>query len=293
MLELDSTDRPRLLIAYQPPYDWDAIIAFLAARATPGVESVVADRYERTVSVLGQAGTIAISPSRSDAALALESDFDDPRAHHRIVERVRLMFDTNVDPAAITRDLGGDPLLKPILAAHPGIRKAGAWDPFELSVRAVLGQQVSVAAATTIAGRVAARWGTPVERRGLSRLFPTPEQLAEAPLEEAGIVGARAATLRSLACAVRDGIVVFDGVNTREALRSIRGIGAWTAEYIAMRALNEADAFPTGDLVLRKMAGDCSARQLDRLADGWRPWRSYAVILLWQAARDRHARARN
>jgi len=118
-------------------------------------------------------------------------------------------------------------------------------------------------------------------------LFPTPDQLADAPLEEVGIISSRAATLRSLARAVRDGGVVFDGLSTLDSLRAIPGIGDWTAQYVAMRALNEPDAFPSGDLVLRKMAGDCSARELERRSEAWRPWRAYAVMLLWQAAKDR------
>jgi AraC family transcriptional regulator of adaptative response / DNA-3-methyladenine glycosylase II len=121
----------------------------------------------------------------------------------------------------------------------------------------------------------------------LNRLFPTPHQLTDAPLEEVGIISSRAQTLRLLARAVRDGGVVFDGVSTVDALRAIPGIGDWTAQYVAMRALNEPDAFPSGDLVLRRMAGDCSARELERRSERWRPWRAYAVMLLWQAAKDR------
>ncbi len=279
-------------IAYRPPYDWNAMMAFLAARATPGVEHVGEDRYQRTIAVNGKHGTIAVTPSRRDSTLELDVNIDDPRALLTIVERVRLMFDIGADPAVIGRELGSDPLLRQPLAAHPGIRTPGAWDPFELSVRAILGQQVSVAAATTIAGRVASRWGTRVEGDPLQRLFPTPDQLADAPLEEAGIIATRASTLRALACAVRDGAVCFDGITTVSSLRAIPGIGDWTAQYIAMRALNEPDAFPTGDLVLRKMAGGCSARELDRLAERFRPWRSYAVMLLWQAARNRHTSVR-
>lgn len=287
-----DSDHYHFRIAYRPPYDWTAMMAFLAARATPGVEHVGEDRYQRTISVNGKRGTIAVTPSRRASALELEVNVDDPRALLTIVERVRLMFDVGADPAVIGRQLGSDPLLRHPLAAHPGIRTPGAWDPFELSVRAILGQQVSVAAATTIAGRVASRWGTPTEGDPLNRLFPTPDQLAEARLEEVGIITSRASTLRALACAVRKGTVSFDGIATVSSLRAIPGIGDWTAQYIAMRALNEPDAFPTGDLVLRKMAGGCTARELDRLAERFRPWRSYAVMLLWQAARDRHTSMR-
>jgi AraC family transcriptional regulator of adaptative response / DNA-3-methyladenine glycosylase II len=226
------------------------------------------------------------------------------------------MFDLGADPSLIAQQLSGDVLLRRAAAAHAGIRTPGAWDPFEITVRAILGQQISVKAATTIAGRIAGRWGTPTEsgegRVGsgefsvpspgdsplptphspLNRLFPTPDQLAEAPLEEAGITSSRARTLRLLARAVRDGGIVFNGVSTLESLRAIPGIGEWTAQYVAMRALNEPDAFPSGDLVLRRMAGDCSARELERRSEAWRPWRAYAVMLLWQAAKDRDHQVR-
>jgi AraC family transcriptional regulator of adaptative response / DNA-3-methyladenine glycosylase II len=287
-----ESDRYQFRLAFRPPYDWDAVIGFWSARATPGVEHVGGDRYERTITLNGKSGSLAVTRS-GDEALLLEVSVDDPRALLTIVERVRRMFDIGADPSVLGSEFSRDPLLRQALASHPGIRTPGAWDPFELSVRAILGQQVSVAAATTIAGRVAARWGTPIESgQVLNRLFPTPDQLAGAPLEEAGIISARASTLRALACAVRDGQVRFDGVSTVESLRAIPGIGDWTAQYIAMRALNEPDAFPSGDLVLRKMAGDCSARELERLAERWRPWRAYAVMLLWQAARDREAQTR-
>jgi AraC family transcriptional regulator, regulatory protein of adaptative response / DNA-3-methyladenine glycosylase II len=284
-------------LAYRPPYDWTHVITFLAARATPGVELVEAGRYQRTVAINGTTGTIAISPADNGAALTLDVQFGDPRALLTIVERVRRIFDVGADPSIIARQLSGDPLLKRAAAAHAGIRTPGAWEPFEITVRAILGQQISVAAATTMAGRVAARWGTPIEvgsaewgvgsgELKLTRVFPTPVQLAEATFEEVGIIGSRAATLRALARAVRDGDIVFDGVSTIAALRRIPGIGDWTAQYVAMRALNEPDAFPSGDLILRRMAGGLSARELERRSEAWRPWRAYAVMLLWQTAND-------
>jgi AraC family transcriptional regulator of adaptative response / DNA-3-methyladenine glycosylase II len=275
-------------LAYRPPYDWKAAIEFLAARATPGVESVIDNRYRRSIAIAGMAGSIAIGPAPEGPALILEVQCSEPRALLTIVERVRQMFDIGADPSVIAEQLGGDPLLKTAFRAHAGIRTPGAWDPFELCVRAILGQQISVAAATTIAGRVANRWGTPIEASvGLTHLFPTPSQLANAPLEEAGIISARATTLRLLARAVLDGTLMFDGVGTAAGLGAIPGIGDWTVQYVLMRALNEPDAFPSGDLVLRRMAGDCSARELERRSQAWRPWRAYAVMLLWQAARDR------
>jgi AraC family transcriptional regulator of adaptative response / DNA-3-methyladenine glycosylase II len=170
---------------------------------------------------------------------------------------------------------------------HAGIRVPGACDPFELSVRAVLGQQISVRAATTIAGRVAARWGSPVEAGdGLDRLFPSAAQLLDAPIEQAGVIASRAGAIRALARAVCSGALAFDGPEALDALRQIPGIGEWTAQYIAMRALNEPDAFPSGDVVLRRMAGNCSPRELDARSEHWRPWRAYAVMLLWQTATE-------
>lgn len=277
----------RFRLAYRPPYDWNAAINFLAARATPGVEIVEAGRYQRTIELDGVTGSIAVSPAEEGPALVVDVHFGDPRRLLTIVERVRRMFDIGADPSVIGSELSADPLLRRVLARHAGIRTPGAWDPFELTVRAILGQQISVAAATTIAGRVCARWGTEVSgSAALTHLFPTPAQLVDARLEEAGIVSARAATLRALSRAVLDGRVCFDSESILPALRAIGGIGEWTAQYVAMRALNEPDAFPSGDLVLRRVAGGLTARELDRRSDAWRPWRAYAVMLLWQAARD-------
>lgn len=274
-------------LSYRPPYDWDALVGFLSARATPGVEAVDRSRYRRTIAKGGQTGSIAIAPAGDGPALTLEVRFADQNELPSIVERTRRMFDLRTDPAVIANCLGADRLLARACAAHPGIRTPGAWDAFELTVRAIIGQQISVRGATTIAGRVAARWGTPIDAGdGLDRLFPTAEQLAEAPLEEAGIIASRAGTIRAVARAACDGTLAFDGVSTLAVLGGIRGIGEWTAEYVAMRALNEPDAFPSGDLVLRRIAGGLSARELEVRAEPWRPWRSYAVMLLWQSAVD-------
>ncbi|OLC47751.1 MAG: hypothetical protein AUH43_11025 [Acidobacteria bacterium 13_1_40CM_65_14] len=321
----------RFRLAYRPPYDWDAMLAFLSARATPGVESVIpaprpttknaktakgandearqslrssrplrsswsssdGSRYRRTISVDGRHGSIEVSRLESRSALSLEVRFPDPRALLFIVERVKAMFDLGADPAIIAEHLRADPLLRGPLAKHPGIRTPGAWDGFELAVRAILGQQISVRAATTMAGRIATMFGSPAISGDQSEwLFPTPAQLAHAAIERAGVVSARAETIRSLARRVADATITFNSsVDAREmvsALKDLPGIGDWTAEYIAMRALGEPDAFPSGDLVLRRMAGGCAARELDRRSASWRPWRAYAVMLLWQSARDEH-----
>lgn len=283
-----------LRLAYRPPYDWQGLLAFLAARATPGVESVRDGRYRRSIAVGGAAGAIEVTACDDARSLRLAVTFPDPRALLRIVERVRRMFDLAADPAAISGQLGADPLLRAVAARHPGLRVPGAWDPFELAVRAVIGQQISVPGATTIAGRVAAEFGASATLGGeIVRLFPTAADLRRAALERCGLTPARADTIRELASRTADGSLTLtdaDAGAAAAALTTIRGIGAWTAAYIAMRALGEPDAFPSGDLVLRRMAGGCSPRELERRAECWRPWRAYAVVLLWQDARDRQIR---
>jgi AraC family transcriptional regulator of adaptative response / DNA-3-methyladenine glycosylase II len=284
----------RFRLAYRPPYDWNAMLAFLGARATPGVESVNLSgdaRYRRTISVDGRHGSIDVSQCDSGPALTLEVRFPDPRPLLFIVERVKAMFDLGADPAIIAAQLRGDPLLRAPLANHPGLRTPGAWDGFELAVRAILGQQIAVRAATTIAGRLAGLFGSAAPNGdGSERLFPTPAQLADAAIERAGVVKARAATIRGLARAVAEERISLapgsDAATVVAGLTKLPGIGTWTAQYIAMRALGEPDAFPSGDLVLRRMAGSVSSRALDSRSAAWRPWRAYAVMLLWQHARD-------
>ena len=283
----------RFSLSYRPPYDWDALAAFLSARATPGVESADRSGYRRTIALGGQTGSITVTPVKDAPRLMLDVRFPDPKQLLAIVERVKRMFDVAADPAVIAQQFLCDPLLTPTWMAHQGMRVPGAWDPFELAVRAILGQQISVRAATTIAGRIAATWGSHVDAgTGLDRLFPTPAQLRNAPLENAGIIASRARSIRALAAAVDDGVLAFDTASCLEAMQSIPGIGEWTAQYVAMRGLNEPDAFLHGDLVLRRMAGNCTARELDARSERWRPWRAYAVLLLWQAATDLDTRTR-
>jgi AraC family transcriptional regulator, regulatory protein of adaptative response / DNA-3-methyladenine glycosylase II len=281
----------RFRLAYRPPYDWAFVLGFLRARATPGVEAVDASGYRRTIALAGRSGLITVARVAGAAALSVEVRFPDPRALLSIVERVRRIFDLAADPINVAEELHGDPLLARALVAHPGIRTPGAWDPFELAVRAILGQQVSVAAATTLAGRVAAQFGERVATEdALTRLFPTPLQLLSAPLERAGVMPVRANTIRELARRVANGSLPLttasDTAGTLAALQDVPGIGAWTAQYIAMRALGEPDAFLSGDLVLRRMAGGLTARALEARSLAWRPWRAYAVMLLWQTAND-------
>lgn len=278
----------RVILPYTPPYDWTAMTQFLTARATPGVERVDDAGYHRTISVRGFTGSISVAPMAGADALTVDVSIPDRALVPVIVESVARLFDVDTDPALVTHALAQDRMLKRACAAHAGIRLPGAWDPFELAVRAILGQQISVRGATTMAGRVAKRWGEPIEdaTNGLDRLFPSAARLADAPLEQVGIIAARARTIRQLAQHVVAGTLAFDSPAALQSLREIAGIGDWTAQYIAMRALRNPDAFPSGDLVLRRMAGDCSARALDAQSERWRPWRAYAVMLLWQSAVD-------
>jgi AraC family transcriptional regulator of adaptative response / DNA-3-methyladenine glycosylase II len=289
--------RYRFHLAYRPPYDWRGVLAFLAARATPGVEHVDGDGYARSITVDGKHGAITVSHAPDSAALVLDVQFEDARALLSIVERVRRLFDLGADPIAIRDCLHADSWLRPMLARHAGVRTPGAWDGFELAVRAILGQQVTVRAATTMAGRLAARFGTPIgntdgspphESRGLLGVFPTPDQLSSADIESIGVVRVRANAIRRLAREVARGAVTFaaaaDYAAAVAALKAIPGIGDWTTQYIAMRAFGEPDAFPSGDLVLRRLAGNCSARELERRSAAWRPWRAYAAMLLWRSA---------
>lgn len=278
-----------LRLAVRPPYDPGALLAFLAARAIPGVEEVSAGRYARTVaddpgSGAAGAGTIELL-TRTDHVL-LRAGVPGLRGVARLVARCRRLFDLDADSCAVNDVLTADPLLAPLVAARPGLRVPGAYDGFELAVRAVLGQQVSVAAASTLAGRLVARCGVPLGAGGLTHLFPTAAQVAEADLDGLGLTGQRRRTLRALATTVASGELDLDGgadpAETAERLLAVPGIGPWTVGYVAMRALGDPDAFPVTDLGLRRAfdaldpGGDLPER-----AEKWRPWRAYAALHLW------------
>lgn len=227
---------------YRTPFDWHGLLAWLGARAIPGIESVEENTYIR--------GRVRVTHD-GDAVLT-----------NGARDRVRRIFDLDADPAAIHAVLSRDRMLRPLLAKRPGVRVPGAWDPFELAVRAIVGQQVSVAGARTILGRIAAAHTL------------TAERLAEVTVE--GMPRKRAETIRTLARAVASGDVILG----RSDLTQLPGIGPWTANYIAMR-LGDADAFPAGDLILRRNAGKLTERELLKRAEAWRPFRAYAALLLW------------
>jgi AraC family transcriptional regulator of adaptative response / DNA-3-methyladenine glycosylase II len=205
------------------------------------------------------------------------------------------MFDLNADWAAIAKSLRTDPQLAGHLRAEPGLRVPGCWNGFELAVRAILGQQVTVAGATTLAGRITKSFGQPLGKaNGLTHLFPTPEVLADAKLASVGLTEKRAMTIRTLARAVCHGHITFDRVIDSESflrrLCEIPGIGNWTAQYVAMRALGEPDAFPVGDLGIIRALGLHNPRELDKRVEPWRPWRAYACMYLWTFAHNPQTR---
>lgn len=282
---------------FRPPYDWDTLLAFLAARATPGVEIVQNGVYRRSISRQGRHGFFEVSRPDADNSLAVRIQFSQPAALFFIVERIRALFDLSADWLEIARILRSDPLLAERLRASPGLRVPRCWDAFELSIRAILGQQITVRGATTLAGRLVQLFGKPLAQGGgLTHLFPAAEVLAEADLSRAGLTRARAATIGALSRAVCDGRIQFEGIadsgDFLARLAEIPGIGRWTAQYVAMRALGEPDAFPLGDVALLRALQMSSHRDLDRRSQAWRPWRAYATMYLWNVPAARGISAR-
>jgi AraC family transcriptional regulator of adaptative response / DNA-3-methyladenine glycosylase II len=271
------------------------MIDFLRARAIRGIEAVDSRRrYRRSIALEGAQGVISVEPDDRDPALRVSIRFPQVSALAGIVRRVRRIFDLSADPLAIRDDLGRDPLLAPLVAARPGLRVPGAWDGLEVAVRAILGQQITVVAAVNLAAKLVAKYGEPLRSvcgDGLTHVFPTPDRIAEA--NSVGMPAARARALSSVAAAALANPNLFSPTQTLEdaiaKLRAIRGIGEWTAQYIAMRALRHPDAFPVNDLVLLRSAGQgrpLTAAALRKWAEKWRPWRAYAALLLWRASAD-------
>ncbi len=282
---------------YRPPFDWRTMLKFFALRAIPGVESVAATGYRRSFGLEGVSGHLQLEFAGPGNSARLRIFYPDSSRLLQIVERVRQQFDLRADSARIDSYLSSaDPQLAAIIASCPGIRVPGSWDGLEIAVRAIVGQQVSVQAATTLMGRLVARTGVefpeavPQSGGVICRLFPGAARLADADLTGLGITAQRIAAIQSLARSVADGELEFDGIvdpgGFSRKLCLVRGIGEWTAQYIALRALRDPDAFPHGDLILRRAltagAAPLSPRRLLTRAEPWRPWRAYAVMLLWR-----------
>jgi AraC family transcriptional regulator, regulatory protein of adaptative response / DNA-3-methyladenine glycosylase II len=286
-----------LRLRYRSPYDWENMIAFLRARAIPGVEVVEGGRYLRTVEVDGEAGSIAVSHLPKQQSLEVSIRFPNVRSLPAIVARVRRLFDLGADIETIDEHLSAGPVLARLVAQRPGLRAPGGWDGFEIAVRAVLGQQITVAAARRLAGELVQSHGRSVPPSfriypALSHVFPVAKRLASVSSLGLGMPAARSATLKAMAeTAVADPNLFrpFGGIDeTIARLKSIHGVGEWTAQYIALRAVREMDAFPATDIGLLRGAASMDGTKVTPTnllgrAESWRPWRAYAAQHLWAA----------
>ncbi|MGQ0713593.1 MAG: AlkA N-terminal domain-containing protein [Gemmatimonadaceae bacterium] len=287
-----------LTLSYRPPLAWKALLRFLAPRATPGVESVDGDRYARTIAFGSHSGWLVVTPAQDPTALEVQLAASLVPVLMPVLARLRHLFDLDADPVAIDRHLSREGMAS-LVRRNPGIRVPGAIDGFELAVRAILGQQVSVSGATTLAGRFAATFGEPVQLGlPLTHLSPRAEQIAAASVEAIAAIGvprARAASIHALSRALAAGDVrLASGSSVHETMRrlmALPGIGPWTAHYIAMRALRWPDAFPASDLGLRRAAGVTTPAKLEHAAARWSPWRAYAAMHLWSTQPAATARA--
>jgi DNA-3-methyladenine glycosylase II len=320
------TQQATLELPFRAPYDWPRVLRFFSGRATPGVEAVEDGAWLRAIDFNGASGTLAVRRHARKHCLVVQ--IDGPVSAHAAALAAPLtrMFDVQADPAAIAAHLRTDPWLAPLVAAVPGLRVPGAWSGFELVVRAIVGQQVSVKAATTIIGRLVERVGVPIEGHSHARTawrFPTPAALAAADLAGIGMPGKRVAALQGFALAVASGAVIIERNHAappvrgkrqgrqidaatsatddldamRAALLALPGIGPWTVEYVAMRAWRDANAWPATDLVLMQAiaARDPAlvrATQQRTRTDAWTPWRAYAAMHLWNEIADRAGAAR-
>ncbi len=281
-----------LQLAYRPPYDWKSVLTFLAARALTGIEHVTADSYARTVQLGNAKGWIRVTQSKKQHALLVEFTHTLTPVLPALLSRVRALFDLDARPDVIAKRLAKDARLARTVRANPGLRVPGAFNGFELGLRAILGQQVTVRAATTIAGRFVDAFGEPLATPvpPLNRLTPVAARVARASVDEIarhGILASRAKSIIALAKAQDSDALCLDGgahQNPGDSIRRLAelpGIGPWTAHYVAMRAMRWPDAFPKEDIAVRNSLGGVTAKEAEALSQPWRPWRSYAVMHLW------------
>jgi AraC family transcriptional regulator of adaptative response / DNA-3-methyladenine glycosylase II len=323
-----------LLLAYRPPYDWESMLGFLSARAIDGLEVVTLENYSRVIAVGDSVGSISVSHEPAQSGLRVIVRFPKLSVLPMIIARIRRMFDLSADPGAIAAVLSADPALAPLVAARPGLRLPGGWNGFEIAVRAILGQQITVKGAMQLATRIVHALGDPIEdgselrnssrscdarvaldrrsrkeatqasqlqmpredqiQAGFTRAFPRPERFETSALKRIGMPESRAAALANVAAAIIANPRLFDPSRDLDqsvaALRSLPGIGEWTAQYIAMRALGESDAFAAGDVgIQRALAGGGrrpTATEALARAERWRPWRAYAMLHLWMGEAD-------
>jgi len=283
-----------LQLAYRPPYDWDGVLEFLAARELKGVEWITGNAYARTVRLGNTKGWVRVTHLKQKNALLLEFTHTLTPVLPALLSRVRALFDLNARMDIIAGHLSRDKQLAPLLQQRPGLRVPGAFNGFELGLRAILGQQVTVKSATTVGCRFVEAFGERIvtPHAELCRLTPTPARIAKTSVTDIaklGVVSARARSIIALAQAQLSGTMSLDGgahYQPDEAIHhlvELPGIGQWTAHYIAMRALSWPDAFPKEDIAVRNKLGGVSAKEAEALSQSWRPWRSYAVMHLWQS----------
>jgi AraC family transcriptional regulator of adaptative response / DNA-3-methyladenine glycosylase II len=288
----EEVETRAIRIPFKRPYDWEMLVRFLQPRAIPGLEAITAQSYKRAFKTVEFSGALEVCCPHDGDCLTVSLPSAGQPDLELIRERVSRLFDCATDPVPIVRHLGKQSLLRPLLRRHPGIRVPGAFDGFEIAVRAVLGQQITVRAATTMAGRLAAAFGTRVsglESHNLTNLFPSAAILAEADLTSIGLTRARARAVSGLAQAYLSEPTLFEPSDDPSMaiarLVDIPGIGYWTAQYIAMRVLRDPDGFPASDLGLRRAVSATgqlvSPKDVDQRSSAWRPWRAYAAMHLW------------
>jgi AraC family transcriptional regulator, regulatory protein of adaptative response / DNA-3-methyladenine glycosylase II len=286
-----------LRLPFRGPLDWTALLTYFAARAIQGVEHVTESTYRRTIVIGGDPGVLELAPN-GDNELLLRAHLPHWEELVHLVQRARRIASLDFDLDEASRQLVRDPIIGPLLSVRPGLRPPGTWDPFETGVRAIIGQQVKLAGASTIAGRLVERLGTPVpglEKLGLSYTFPSPATLVEADLSGLGLTTPRAEAIRAFAQAVIHDQIRLDRSISLDrfvaAITAVDGLGSWTAQYLALR-LGEPDACPTTDLALKRALprhDPNTAATLSTLAERWRPWRALAATHLWLAAEGRQA----
>jgi len=287
-----GSETSTLLLTYRPPYDWDGILAFLSARALAGVEHVTPASYARTVQLGTARGWIRVTHAKKTRALVVEFTHSLTLVLPALLSRIRALFDLDARPDLIARHLRKDARLAAAVRANPGRRVPGAFHGFEMGLRAIIGQQITVAAATTVACRFVAAFGEPfaTPHAELNRLTPASARIAAATVDEIarhGIIAARCRSIIALAQAdVSDSLSLDAGTHRNpddsiKRLAGLPGIGQWTAHYIAMRALRWPDAFPKEDIAVRNRLGGVTATEAEALSQAWRPWRSYAVMHVW------------
>lgn len=284
-------------LTYTRPYHWRAMLDFLRVRAVEGLEWCDELRYQRTCDANGCSGLVSVETDQARDTLIAKIRFASGSSISPVVERLQALFDVDADMSSIEATLNGDRKLKALQVEMAGVRVPGTWDPFELGVRAIIGQQVTVAAARTLLGRLCDQFGESLDNwvtgstGALHRAFPKSDVLAEADVARIGIPRRRAESVRALAVAVANGDIVLSALthrqNLEQQLLALPGIGRWTVGYIGMRALKNPDAFPVGDVALLKAAHALdiasTSAELEREAERWRPWRAYAAVRLWRS----------